>query len=46
MDKIRRSLIKNALATVSEVSGRDIEFLAEDTGSNEEFVMEVIESLK
>ncbi len=46
MDKIRRSLIKNALATVNEVSGRDIEFLAEDTGSNEEFVMEVIESLK
>lgn len=46
MDKIKGSLIKNAVATVENITDRDIEFLAEDTGSNVEFVKKIIEKLE
>jgi len=45
LNKIRRSLIKNAVATVDSVNDKDIEFLAEDTGSDTEFVRSVLETL-
>lgn len=46
MDNMRRSLIKNALANYNvEPTAADIEFLAEETNSNVEFVRNVIETL-
>ena len=46
MDNMRRSLIKNALANYKvEPTAADIEFLAEETNSNVEFVRNVIETL-
>ena len=46
MNKIKASLIKNAAATVEELTDGDVAFLAEDTNSTEEFVREVIKKLK
>lgn len=46
LSKIKGSLIKNAAASVESLSEEDIEFLAEDTGSNTTFVRGVLEELK
>ena len=48
LDRIRISLIKNAIATldnIDKVSEKDIDFLAEDTGSSVEFVKHSIKTL-
>lgn len=48
MDKMRRSLIKNALENNPdvEITEEDIEFLSRETKSSTDFVKEVINSLK
>lgn len=46
MDNLRKSLIKNAVANYKvEPTAADIEFLAEETNTNIEFVKEVLASL-
>ncbi len=47
VDKLRKSYIRNCINNykVEKVTEEDIEFLAEDTKSNEEFVKEVIDEL-
>lgn len=46
LDKIKGSLIKNAISTTSDLLDSDIEFLAIDTNSSKEFVLKSIKKFK
>lgn len=46
MDKLRKSLIKNALATGLEPTAEDVEYLAKETNASLEFVKAAIEELR
>lgn len=45
MNELKKSYIKNAAAKADEITEQDIQFLAEDTNSDEAFVVSTIEEL-